>query len=79
MRLNEMKASELREKSVDELQQDLTALMKDQFDYRMQKSTGQLNQTHLVKEAAKDIARVKTVLRQKAADGKQESVKQLEE
>ena len=74
-----MKASELREKSVDELQQDLTALMKDQFDYRMQKSTGQLNQTHLVKAVAKDIARVKTVLRQKAADGKQESVKQLEE
>ncbi|MBQ76537.1 MAG: 50S ribosomal protein L29 [Gammaproteobacteria bacterium] len=74
-----MKASELREKSVDELQQDLVTLMKDQFDYRMQKSTGQLNQTHLVKAVAKDIARVKTVLRQKAVDGKQESVKQLEE
>ncbi len=39
--------------------------MKDQFNYRMQKSTGQLNQTHLVKEVAKDIARVKTVLREK--------------
>ena len=74
-----MKASELREKSVDELQQDLVTLMKDQFDYRMQKSPGQLNQTPLVKAVAKDIARVKTVLRQKAVDGKQESVKQLEE
>ena len=60
-----MKASELREKSVDELQESLIALMKDQFNYRMQKSTGQLNQTHLVKEVAKDIARVKTVLVQK--------------
>lgn len=62
-----MKALELREKSVDELQESLIALMKDQFNYRMQKSTGQLNQTHLVKEVAKDIARVKTVLVQKAA------------
>lgn len=60
-----MKASELREKSVDELQENLIALMKDQFTYRMQKSTGQLNQTHLSKEVAKDIARVKTVLVEK--------------
>lgn len=60
-----MKASELREKSVDELQENLVALMKDQFTYRMQKSTGQLNQTHLSKEVAKDIARVKTVLVEK--------------
>ena len=62
-----MKASELREKSVDELQESLIALVKDQFNYRMQKSTGQLNQTHLVKEVAKDIARVKTVLNERAA------------
>lgn len=65
-----MKASELREKSVDELQENLVALMKDQFTYRMQKSTGQLNQTHLTKEVARDIARVKTVLVEKAADEK---------
>lgn len=57
-----MKASELREKSVDELQENLIALVKDQFSYRMQKSTGQLNQTHLLKEVGRDIARVKTVL-----------------
>ncbi len=57
-----MKASELREKTVDELQENLIALMKDQFGYRMQKSTGQLNQTHLLKDVARDIARVKTVL-----------------
>ena len=57
-----MKASELREKTVDELQENLIALMKDRFEYRMQKSTGQLNQTHLLKDVARDIARVKTVL-----------------
>ena len=50
---------------MDELQENLVALMKDQFTYRMQKSTGQLNQTHLSKEVAKDIARVKTVLVEK--------------
>ncbi len=61
-----MKVSELREKTVDELQENLIALMKDRFDYRMQKSTGQLNQTHLLKEVARDIARVKTVLNGKS-------------
>ena len=60
-----MKASELREKSVEELQQDLLKLMKDRFNYRMQQSTGQLTQTHLLKEVAKDIARVQTVITQK--------------
>jgi large subunit ribosomal protein L29 len=61
-----MKASELREKTVDELQEDLIGLLKDQFNFRMQKSTGQLGQTHLLKQVSKDIARVRTVLRQKA-------------
>lgn len=64
-----MKASELREKTVDELQENLIALMKDQFAYRMQKSTGQLNQTHLLKDVARDIARVKTVLNGKSVSG----------
>lgn len=61
-----MKVSELREKTVDELQENLIVLMKDRFEYRMQKSTGQLNQTHLLKEVARDIARVKTVLNGKS-------------
>ena len=64
-----MKASELREKSVDELQEDLIGLLKDQFNFRMQKSTGQLGQTNLLKQVSKDIARVKTVLNQKAGSG----------
>jgi large subunit ribosomal protein L29 len=68
-----MKAAELRDKTVDELQESLVGLMKDQFNYRMQKSTGQLNQTHLLKEVAKDIARVKTVLVLKDRVQKEES------
>ncbi len=63
-----MKASELREKSVDELNADLLKLREDQFKLNMQKATGQLGQTHLLKETRKDIARVKTVLSQKAGD-----------
>lgn len=58
-----MKASELREKTVDELNTELSALLKKQFQYRMQKSTGLLTQTHLQGEVRRDIARVRTVLR----------------
>ncbi len=60
-----MKASELREKPVEELQEEIESLVKDQFTHRMQKSTGQLNQAHLLKQVAKDIARAKTVLNEK--------------
>jgi large subunit ribosomal protein L29 len=61
-----MKASELRDKSAEELQQSLIGLLKDQFSYRMQQSTGQLTQTHLLKAVAQDIARVKTVQTEKS-------------
>ena len=60
-----MKASELREKSVDELKSKLEELRKDQFNFRMQQSTGQLAQSHLVSEVRKDIARVKTLINEK--------------
>ena len=60
-----MKASELREKSVDELQTQLQDLYKDQFNYRMQNATGQLGQVHLVSEVKKDIARIKTIITEK--------------
>ncbi len=60
-----MKATDLRDKSADELQTQLVDLTKDQFSYRMQQSTGQLGQSHLLKEVARDIARVKTVIREK--------------
>lgn len=60
-----MKASELREKSVDELQTQLQELYKDQFNYRMQNATGQLGQVHLVSAVKKDIARIKTIITEK--------------
>ncbi len=60
-----MKASELREKSVDELQTQLQELYKDQFNYRMQNTTGQLGQVHLIGEVKKDIARIKTIITEK--------------
>ena len=62
-----MKASELRDKSADELGQQLLTLREEQFKLRMQKATGQLGQTHLLQENQRDIARVKTVLHSKKA------------
>ena len=59
-----MKASELREKSADELQEELLRLRKEQFSLRMQNASGQLGQTHLVKDVKRDIARVKTVMKE---------------
>lgn len=61
-----MNAKDLREKSVDELKNTLLELLRDQFKFRMQKATGQLTQTHLLKQVRKDIARVKTLLTEKA-------------
>ena len=60
-----MKASELREKSIEELQTQLQELYKDQFNYRMQSSTGQLGQIHLIGTVKRDIARVKTIITEK--------------
>ena len=57
--------SELREKSVGELNEVLVELLRDQFNLRMQKSTGQLGQTHMVTAVRKDIARVKTLINEK--------------
>ncbi|GAA3545370.1 MULTISPECIES: 50S ribosomal protein L29 [Zobellella] len=61
-----MKAQDLREKSVEELNQELLGLLREQFNLRIQASTGQLAQTHNLKNVRRDIARVKTVLNQKA-------------
>jgi len=63
-----MNTTELREKSVDELNQELLGLLKEQFNLRMQKSSGQLAQSHLLGKVRRDIARVKTVLNQKAGN-----------
>ena len=61
-----MKASELREKSVEELNQELLALAREKFNLRMQKGTGQVAKSHQVKEVRRNIARVKTILNEKA-------------
>jgi len=63
-----MKAQELKEKSVEELNAELINQLQEQFKLRMQKSTGQLNQTHLLKQSRRDIARIKSVLNQKAGE-----------
>ena len=57
-----MNASELREKSAEELGQQLNALLEEQFRLRTRKATGQLTQTHLLQTNQRDIARIKTVL-----------------
>jgi len=61
-----MKASELREKSDDELKKELLTLLREQFNLRMQKGTGQLTKTHQVGNVRRSIARVKTILNEKA-------------
>jgi large subunit ribosomal protein L29 len=57
-----MEAKELRGKSVEELNEELLALRREQFNLRMQKATGELAQNHEHRRVRKDIARVKTVL-----------------
>jgi large subunit ribosomal protein L29 len=54
----------LRAKSASELKDELMALRKEQFNLRMQKATGQQNQTHLITAARKKVAKVKTLMRQ---------------
>ncbi len=61
-----MKADELRNKSAEDLNTELLSLLREQFNLRMQKASGQLSQTHLLKQVRKDIARVNTLLSEKA-------------
>jgi len=62
-----MKTSELRAKNDEDLQKELLALRKAQFGLRMQVATQQLTNTSQVGKVRKDIARVKTIQREKAA------------
>ncbi len=61
-----MKAADLRNKSVQELNDELVALRREQFNLRMQQATGELAQVHQHNRVRKDIARVKTVLNELA-------------
>lgn len=60
-----MKMTELRKKSVQDLDERLGDLKREQFNLRMQKASGQLAKTHEVRRTRRDVARVKTALGEK--------------
>ena len=62
-----MKADELKEMKVEDLQKKMVELNEELFNLRFQLHTGQLENTSRVSQARKDIARIKTVLREKQA------------
>ncbi|MEM0938041.1 MAG: 50S ribosomal protein L29 [Pseudomonadota bacterium] len=62
-----MNASELRDKTPDELREQLTQLKKEAFNLRFQKATNQLENTARMRDVRRDTARVMTVLNEKAA------------
>jgi len=64
-----MKSAEMRDKSPQELTEQLLKLRKEQFTLRMQRASGQLGQTHLLGETRRDIARIKTILAEKKRNG----------
>jgi len=57
-----MEAGDFRKKSADELNEELVALRREQFNLRMQQATGELSHNHEHRRVRRDIARVKTVL-----------------
>jgi len=61
-----MNATELREKTAEELNAELLSLTREQFNLRMQRATGQMARPHQMKAVRRNIARVKTVLNEKA-------------
>ncbi len=63
-----MMASELKGMEREQLQEELVRLRREQFNLRMQRGSEHLPQTHLLKETRRDIARVKTVMREKAGE-----------
>lgn len=61
-----MNAKNLNPKTVEELKAELLEQNQEQFKYRIQMATGQLSQTHLLKQTRRNIARIKTALTQQA-------------
>lgn len=64
-----MNIDELRQGTVPDLQKELQALLKEQFNLRMQRGSGQTVKPHLFQKVRKQIACLKTVMTQKAAEG----------
>jgi len=67
---SKQRASDLKAMSQDQLSDELLNLKKEQFNLRFQRATGQLENTGRVREVRRDIARVKTLQRQKSAAAK---------
>ncbi|ATO57204.1 50S ribosomal protein L29 [Bartonella sp. 1-1C] len=65
-----MKAAELRAQTLEQMKNELAKLKKEQFNLRFQKATGQLEKTARIKQVRRNIARVKTFLRQKINENK---------
>ncbi|MDI3336347.1 50S ribosomal protein L29 [Defluviimonas aestuarii] len=63
-----MNASELKAKTPDQLRDELVALKKEAFNLRFQQATGQLENTARMRKVRRDVARINTVLNQKAAE-----------
>ncbi|GHG27267.1 50S ribosomal protein L29 [Paracoccus aerius] len=67
-RKKRMKAQDLTSKTPDQLKDQLVALKKEAFNLRFQQATGQLESTARMRAVRRDVARVKTILNQKAAE-----------
>lgn len=63
-----MTAKELQKKNSEELTNELLGLLREQFNLRMQAANGQLQHTHLLKQVRRNVARVKTLLTEKAGE-----------
>ena len=63
-----MKAADIRTKTLDELNDELSNLKKEQFNLRFQRASGQLENTSRVRQVRRDIARIKTIAAQKRAE-----------
>lgn len=62
-----MNASQLREKTQEELQTELVATLREQFNLRLQRAMGQAPKPHLLRLAKLKVARIKTVMKEKGA------------
>ena len=65
-----MNAHDLRAKNESELREQLTGLLHEQFNLRMQKGSGQAVTPHALRQVRKNIARVQTVLNEKTSEGR---------
>ena len=65
-----MNVKELKTKNSVELNEKLTELLKNQFDLRMAKGNGQLTKAHVLKDVRRNIAKVKTIIKQNEAGNK---------